>query len=421
MRPATERYGLAASDPVVGGAIAAAAFTGQMLKRLTLTNFRNYGGLDLRLDDHARPSPIVLAGPNGAGKTNLLEAISYLAPGRGIRGARLSEVTRVGANSPWVVSAEMQTIAGDIEVGTGMQVAGGTAADGGCGEALPERQPERRMVRIDGSSSGPASLARVATILWLTPQMDRLFVEGASARRRFLDRMVMGLHPGHGREIAAYERAMRERLNLLTHQHLNSGDPAWLAALERQMAEHGVAIAAARIDTIGHLTEQIKQLPASAFPRASLALEGLLEAGLQDAAALQVEEDFAAKLAANREADARRGRTAEGPHRSDLLATHIPKGLPASICSTGEQKALLIGLLLANAMMLKAREDRAPILLLDEIAAHMDETHRRALFDSLLDLECQTWLTGTDMALFLPLGGDAMRFAVQDGELGQAA
>jgi DNA replication and repair protein RecF len=277
------------------------------------------------------------------------------------------------------------------------------------------------MVRIDGSVSGPAGLARVATILWLTPRMDRLFVEGASARRRFLDRMVLGLHPAHGRETAAYERAMRERLNLLTHHGRNGGDAAWLTALECQMAEHGVAIAAARIDTIGHLTEQISQLPAGAFPKALLALEGLLEAGLQDAAALQVEEDFARRLAANREGDGRRGRTAEGPHRSDLLATHMGKGMPANLCSTGEQKALLVGLLLANAMMLKAREDRAPILLLDEIAAHMDEAHRSALFGSLLELGCQTWLTGTDMALFASLGGDAIRFSVQEGQLDRAA
>ncbi len=441
MQPATERCGRAAPGPaapgpVAGGVIAAAAFTGQMLRRLTLANFRNYGELDLRLNDLARPCPIVLAGPNGAGKTNLLEAISYLAPGRGIRGARLADVTRAGAARPWVVSARLQTTAGEIEVGTSIQIgsrkdadagkdagngrsAGGTGAGTGTGQE--ETLSERRMVRIDGSSSGPAGLARVATILWLTPRMDRLFVAGAAARRRFLDRMVLGLHAAHGREIAAYERAMRERLNLLTHHGGDGGDPAWLVALERQMAEHGVAIAAARIDVIGHLTAQIRQLPASAFPKANLALEGLLEAGLQDTAALQVEEEFARRLAANRGGDARRGRTSEGPHRSDLLATHMAKGLPASLCSTGEQKALLVGLLLANAMMLKAREDRAPILLLDEIAAHMDEAHRSALFGSLLELGCQAWLTGTDMALFAPLGGDAMRFSVRDGQLAKVA
>lgn len=433
MRPATEEYGLAqtardrAADTIV--AVSTAASSGQMLRRLTLANFRNYREMDLRLTDIARPCPIVLAGPNGAGKTNLLEAISYLAPGRGIRGARLGDLTRLGAAGPWSVSARLQTPAGEIEVGTGMQAVAGKSAGetggGGDGTDVEETSsghlPERRIVRIDGSSCRPAGLARIATILWLTPRMDRLFVEGSSARRRFLDRLVLGLHVGHGREIAAYERAMRERLNLLTQHGANGGDPAWLTALERQMAEHGVAVAAGRIDAIGHLTEQIANQPAGAFPKAALALQGLLETGLQTMAALQVEEDFAGKLAANRASDARSGRTSEGPHRSDMLATHMAKGLAANLCSTGEQKALLVGLLLANAAMLKAREDRPPILLLDEIAAHLDEAHRRALFESLLDLECQTWLTGTDMALFDPLGGDTLRLSVQDGQILEAA
>lgn len=441
MRPATEEYGLVrtaggpAADCVVAASVAVstAASSGQMLTRLALVDFRNYGELDLRLMGLSRPCPIVLAGPNGAGKTNLLEAISYLAPGRGIKGARLGDLTRLGADGSWSVSARLQTAAGEIEVGTGVQKTAGKRTDetegGGnstdveetLSERLPERLPERRMVRIDGSPSRPASLARIATILWLTPRMDRLFVEGSSARRRFLDRLVLGLHVGHGREIAAYERAMRERLNLLTRHGVDGGDPDWLTALERQMAEHGVAVAAGRIDAIGHLTEQIVNQPAGAFPKATLALHGILETGLQTAAALQVEEDFAGKLARNRAADARSGRTSEGPHRSDMLATHMAKGLAANLCSTGEQKALLVGLLLANAAMLKTREDRAPILLLDEIAAHLDEAHRRALFDSLLDLQCQTWLTGTDMALFEPLGGGTVRLSVQDGQIFEAA
>ena len=418
MQPATEISGLeqTARDPVAAGSMT--AFSGQMLKRLTLVNFRNYKALDLRMSDLKEPRPIVLAGPNGAGKTNLLEAISYLAPGRGIRGARLGDLTRVGATRPWTVSASMQTVAGEVDVGTGLQVGQGNASNG---EAVSEAPPERRMVRIDGAPSSPAGLARLATILWLTPRMDRIFVEGTTARRRFLDRMVQGLHAGHGREIAAYERAMRERLNLLTHHGVDGGDTAWLVALECQMAEHGVAIAAARIDAIGHLTEQIQNAPATAFPKALIGLEGTLEAGLQERAALQVEEEFAATLVENRSGDARSGRTLDGPHRSDLLATHMAKGLPAGLCSTGEQKALLVGLLLANAAMLKAREDRAPILLLDEIGAHMDEAHRAALFDSLLGLGCQAWLSGTDMALFTPLGDTAVRYLVQDGQLGAAA
>ncbi len=441
MRPATEEYGLAqaaesrAADCVVAASVAvstaasSAVSDGQMLTRLALVDFRNYEKLDLRLMGLSRPCPIVLAGPNGAGKTNLLEAISYLAPGRGIRGARLGELRRLGADGPWSVSARLQTAAGEIEVGTGVQnnaekTTDETEDDGSSTDvegALSGRLPERRMVRIDGAPSRPASLARIATILWLTPRMDRLFVEGSSARRRFLDRLVSGLHVGHGREIAAYERAMRERLNLLTRHGADGGDPDWLTALERQMAEHGVAVAAGRIDAIGHLTEQIANQPAGAFPKATLALHGILENGLQTTAALQVEEDFARKLARNRATDARSGRTSEGPHRSDMLAAHMAKGLAANLCSTGEQKALLVGLLLANAAMLKAREDRAPILLLDEIAAHLDEAHRRALFDSLLELACQTWLTGTDMALFEPLGGATVRLSVQDGQIFEAA
>ena len=431
MRPATESYDPAglvrvARDPLVAGAIT--GFSDQMLKRLTLANFRNYRALDLRMNDTSKPCPIVLAGPNGAGKTNLLEAISYLAPGRGIRGARLGDLTRVGASNPWTVSARIETVAGEVEVGTGLQVGQGNGANA-TGETstdvpperLPERLPERRMVRIDGTSSSPAGLARIATILWLTPRMDRIFVEATSVRRRFLDRMVQGLHVGHGRAITAYERAMRERLNLLTHNGRDGGDPAWLAALECQMAEHGVAIAAARIDAVRHLAEQIRNAPADAFPKAVIGLEGFLEAGLQEKAALEVEEEFTRALAENRTGDARSGRTSAGPHRSDLLVTHMGKDLPANLCSTGEQKALLVGLLLANAAMLKAREDRAPILLLDEIAAHLDEAHRAALFESLLDLGCQAWLTGTDMALFAPLGCDAVRYSVQEGRLGKAA
>lgn len=413
-----------------------AASHGPMIERLMLSNFRNYVELTLDIEaagdtDHGQT--VVLAGENGAGKTNLLEAISYLSPGRGLRGARLSDVTRQGARRPWAVSARLATKAGLRQIGTGLQVA--VASPGGSGAAdkndgdlntpdvsgrdrPADRTTDRRSVRIDGESARPADLGGIYSMIGLMPRMDRIFMDGASDRRRFFDQFVLALHPGHGRQLASADRALRERMRLLS-QNGGNADPAWLSALEQQIAEHAVAIAAARNDTLDHLAGFIEAAPDTAFPSAEIALEGTLETLLRDQAALAVEDTYLGMLRDQRGEDARSGRTATGPHRSDLRVTHSAKNMPARQCSTGEQKALLIGLVLANAAMLRAVTGVAPILLLDEVAAHLDEPRRKSLFEGVRALRCQAWMTGTDMSLFDALGsgetGIVIRLSVAQG------
>ncbi|RME66234.1 MAG: DNA replication/repair protein RecF [Alphaproteobacteria bacterium] len=369
--------------------------------RLVLTGFRNYASAALDCDTR----PVVLTGPNGAGKTNILEAVSLLAPGRGLRRATLAELRRIPpGDAPWAVAARLATPAGVLELGTGLDPDGG----------------ERRLVRINGApASGPAALAEHVAIAWMTPAMDRLFADGASARRRFLDRIVLSLHHGHGREVAAYEAAMRERNALLAQP--GRVDGAWAAAVEDRMAAHGVAVAAARREAVGALEAQISDRPASAFPRAAIALEGLLEGWLATASALDAEERFRALLADTRGRDGAAGRTLDGPHRSDLLVRHAEKNMPANQCSTGEQKALLAGLVLAHAGLVDARLGLAPILLLDEVAAHFDSARRAALLDAIAGLSAQAWLTGTDAGLFEALGRRGQFFTVMPGGLVSAS
>ncbi|HUN51596.1 MAG TPA: DNA replication/repair protein RecF, partial [Candidatus Sulfotelmatobacter sp.] len=343
------------------------------VRRLLLTDFRCYAGL--RLDIAA--GPVVLTGGNGAGKTNLLEAISFLSPGRGLRRARLTEVTRRGAApaAAWAVHAALAGPRGDCEIGTGLAPAeaGGDIA-------------ERRLVRLDGAAAtGPSQLAEVASVVWLTPQMDRLFSEGAAGRRRFLDRLVFGLDPGHARRVAAYEKAMRERTRLLQSGRF---DPAWVGALEGTMAEWGVAVAAARRDAIARLGAAL-EAASGPFPRALLGVEGLLERWLDEAPALAVEDRYRERLAERRGRDAEAGGAGEGPHRSDLRVAHAAKDMPAELCSTGEQKALLIAIVLANARLQAARRAAVPILLLDEVAAHLDAARRAALFEAIGALGAQ--------------------------------
>jgi len=369
--------------------------------RLVLTNFRNYRSARLDLDS----GPIVLTGPNGAGKTNLLEAISLLSPGRGLRRARLAEIDRCdataeAANSGWAVAATVATSRGPVRIGTGRE------ADGG----------ERRVVRVDGEPARTqAALAEWLGVLWLTPQMDRLFVEGPGARRRFLDRLVLGLDPAHATRVAAYEQAMRERVRLLRD---GPNDSAWLSALEEIMAQQGVAVAAARRDAIERL-DRVCADAEGAFPRARLRLIGTLEDWLVAMPALESEEKFKAALAGNRGADAAAGGALLGPHRADLAVTYADKGIAAETASTGEQKALLIAIVLAQAALQRASRGEPPLLLLDEVAAHLDETRRAALFKALAALESQTWMTGTDAALFAPLQGRARFLSVVDGALSE--
>lgn len=374
------------------------------LRRLQLSNFRCYGEAILETD--ARP--VVLSGPNGAGKTNLLEAISFLAPGRGLRRARLSEVDRQNGNAagPWAVAAEVMTEAGPRRLGTGRD-----------GTAEAEGARERRLVKLDGEfARSQQSLGEVVSLVWLTPQMDGLFRDGAAGRRRFLDRLVYGFDPGHAGRLTAYEHALRERARLLKS---GAGDAAWLDALEESMAGRAVALAAARLAMVARLNEAC-ELSTGPFPKVGLALVGEVEDWLEGLPALDVEERLRARLRDGRPRDAERGGASIGPQHSDLAAQHLDRELPAALCSTGEQKALTVALVLAHARLLTLERGHAPLLLLDEIAAHLDETRRRALFEEILALAAQAWMSGTDASLFAPLAEQAQFVCVADGALSAA-
>lgn len=346
-----------------------------MLVRLVLTDFRNHAALTLA----PGVGFVVLTGENGAGKTNVLEAVSLLAPGKGLRRASLSAMARQDGPGGFGVAA---TLGPDTAIATGT-LAGA---------------PERRTVRIQGTAAAANALAEWLTILWLTPAMDRLFVDTASERRRFLDRLTMALLPAHATHAARYEAAMRARNRLLAEE---SYDPAWLAALEAGMAEHGAALDEARRTAVAALGERLAAQPSGAFARAALSLDGWSG----DASRLLAE------LRAGRGRDAAAGRTLAGPHRADMVVTHVDKGQLAALCSTGEQKALLFGIILAHAELVAERAGRVPILLLDEIAAHLDPARRASLFERLAG-RGQIWMTGTEEALFAGLPTDATRIAL---------
>ena len=370
------------------------------LSRIALTDYRCYASLRLTVD--ARP--VVLTGPNGAGKTNLLEAVSFLSPGRGLRRERLARVGRRGATGPWTVAARLATPAGRVDIGTGL-------AAPGDGEAAGS---EQRLVKIDGRrAAGPAALAGVVGMAWLTPQMDRLFLDGAAPRRRFLDRIVFGFEPEHARRAADYERAMRQRSRLLKD---GARDQRWLAALEGAMAEQGVALAAARRHWLGRLEAALAEA-AGPFPAPGVAVAGALEDWLDTMPALAAEDRVRAALAAGRARDGEAGGAGVGPHRTDLVVRHRAKDLPAAQCSTGEQKALLVALVLATARLQAAERGVTPVLLLDEVTAHLDDARRDALFEAILALGAQAWLSGTDRSLFEGLGGRAQYFTVHDGRV----
>jgi DNA replication and repair protein RecF len=375
---------------------------GPALTRLTLTNFRNYAAL--RLDVAGRL--VALHGPNGAGKTNLLEAISLLSPGRGLRAAALDELAMQGGTRSWAIAAELTGPEGDIRLGTGWT----DAAGGGEGETAS------RAVLIDGhlqKSSG--ALAEHLRLIWLTPAMDRLFAGPAGDRRRFMDRLVATFDPAHASRISVFERLMRERNLLLQDER---ADRVWLASLEASMAEQAVAIAAGRLSGIEALQRHITaNRQESAFPWAEVRAAGELEEALGLTPAIRVEDDYRTTLAQGRPLDRGAGRTLRGPHRSDLEVTHGPKGMAAGNCSTGEQKALLIGLILAQAHAVKAVAKAAPVLLLDEVAAHLDSQRRMGLFGALAQLGSQAWMTGTDAHLFENLRADAQVFHVESASL----
>lgn len=347
------------------------------VSRLTVTDFRSYSSATLEPGDGF----VLLFGENGAGKTNVLEAVSLLAPGRGLRGAALSDMARRGGSGGWAVAARLE----DTDLGTGTQ----------------PTAPERRQVRVNGASASVNSLGEWLSVLWLTPAMDRLFTGSAGERRRFLDRLVLALEPAHAHHSSRYEAAMRARNKLLTEDM--PADPSWLVALEEAMAEHGAAIAEARGRTIAALDARLAVAPDDQFARALIALEGWTAA------------DLAAQLKANRARDAVAGRAVEGPHRQDLSVVHRAKAIPAAQASTGEQKALLLGLVLAHADLVTERRGAPPILLLDEVAAHLDPARRAALF-ARLDGRGQVWMTATEAALFDGIGA-ASRFHVQPGKI----
>jgi DNA replication and repair protein RecF len=368
------------------------------IRKLTLTNFRNYGQLSLSLER----GPVVLTGDNGAGKTNLLEAISFLTPGRGLRRAAHEDIATASASSGFAINAKVEGPFGEASIGTG------TLSDqAGMVESA-------RRVRINGVPAKSADdLLEWLRIIWLVPSMDTLFNGPAGDRRRFLDRLVLAVDPQHGRRALDYEKAMRGRNRLLAE---GSRDDRWFDAIETQMAETGVAIASARMELVGLLAGMVEKLPDDGpFPKSDIALDGVIEALVGTAPAVDIETAFITRLAENRARDRAAGRTLEGPHRSDLTVTHRPKAMPAALCSTGEQKALLTGIVLSQSRLVAEMTGATPVLLLDEIAAHLDPGRRAALFSILIDLDCQAFLTGTDAALFSSLEGRAQFLDVKTG------
>ncbi|MBT6315097.1 MAG: DNA replication/repair protein RecF [Alphaproteobacteria bacterium] len=361
---------------------------GACLSRLTLTDFRCYEALRLETDAKA----IVLTGPNGAGKTNVLEAISLLTPGRGLRNAKTTEIGRKSADGQprrWGAAAVVDGPGGESTLGVGCD---------------PETQGERRKVQVDGAPArGQAALAERFSALWLTPQMDRLFIDGAEERRRYLDRLAATFDPAHIGRVSNYRNAMRQRLSLLKE---GRADPTWLDALEAEMAARAVAVAAARNET-ALLLDTAAAEGVGAFPRASVIVDGTAERLLESGPALAAEDVLRAKLAADRSRDAQLGATATGPHRSDMVVADRARGLRAADGSTGEQKALLVSLTFASARMLATAKGAAPVLLLDEVAAHFDPARRAALFDEALALGGQVWVTGADEDQLRPLKGRA--------------
>ena len=374
--------------------------TAAFIRRLALSNFRSYHAAEVRLD---RAGPVVLTGANGVGKTNLIEAISLLAPGRGLRRATMEELAFSEGDGAWAISAEIEGMLGLATLGTGIDPPAGD-------ESIPSRK-----CRIDRESVGSATaFADHLRVVWLTPAMDPLFNGPASERRRFLDRLVLAVDAQHSSRVAALERSLRSRNRLLEN---SPGDSHWLDAVEHETAEVAVAVAAARAETLNRLSAALEASReiARGFPQAEIAMQGWMEQLLPDHSATEIEDRYRILLKDNRARDAAAGRTLDGPHLSDLVVTHAGKNIPAADASTGEQKALLIRLVLAHAGLIKQMTGFAPLLLLDEVVAHLDPSRRAALYDALSLLAAQAWMTGADPAAFGDIVGRARVFLVQGG------
>ncbi len=370
------------------------------IQSIRLHNFRNYETASL---SDIESGFVVLTGENGAGKTNLLEALSYISPGRGLRGAKNTELQNQKSNdpkeTPWAISTCVQTSFGLIKIGTGKNL-----------------HNDRRIIKVQGEIvKSQAVLSEYISCIWLTPQMDSLFRGGASERRRFIDRLLLTYDPAHAGRITRYENAMSQRSKILRAEHRTPTDPSWLKGLEIQMAETGVAIAAARLAFLDRLQEASLNHKETTFPYARLSYRGVLEERLHSCAAIEVEEFFLKSLEHSRDIDTLTGRASIGVHRTDLHVVYADKNMEAHHCSTGEQKALLIGLILAHARLLLADQGRPPLLLLDEVAAHLDEGRRASLFEILKHMGNQVWMTGTETHIFHSIQPNAQFFKVKNG------
>lgn len=359
------------------------------ISSLKLQSFRCYESLSL---DFAQ-KPIVLTGANGAGKTNILEALSLLAPGRGLRKSRLSHLTRYGTTMPWSVFANITLPEGNITLSTGLD---------------PQSEKERRIVKINGAPQPQTALNEWVRIIWQTPQSDHLFLEGMSTRRRFLDTLISQVHGGHSKHLYRYEYALRERSRLLKE---GNRDPNWLKVLEETLAQESVAIVAARSDFLGQLNHY-GQNNVTSFPKFLMETQGVVEELLQEHPALAVEEKLQEKYAQNRSEDAINGGSKIGAHQSEILVINLDYNHPAEVCSTGEQKALLLSMMLSNCRLQSVACGIAPVLLLDEVVAHLDEGRRAHLFEEILALNVQAWLTGTDKQIFESLKDNALFLTV---------
>jgi DNA replication and repair protein RecF len=389
--------------------------SGLWVERLTLTNFRSYAAANVATD----AGPQVIVGANGSGKTNLLEALSLLSPGQGLRRVPFVDLVRAGGDDSFAVAARAHTLAGPADIGTGLPPTPNPSPQGGGG-FLRTSERSGRIVRIDGSAqSGSGVLADYLEIVWVTPAMDGLFTGPASERRRFLDRLILCFDHSYRTIAGRFERAMTSRNRLLAD---GVRDNAQLSGFEQVMAETGIAVAAARLEAVAAMGQIVEKRqardPNSAFPWSSFRLAGSIEDSLQTLSAVEAEDRYAQTLREIRERDRAASRTLDGPHRSDLIVEHGPKALAARHCSTGEQKALLLGLVLAHAELLTERQEgAAPILLLDEITAHLDADRRAALFEEILRLGAQAWMTGTDANAFDALSGKAHFWQVAEGRI----